>query len=77
MIVLLDSGILLRLVDRNDPLHTTVRAAVRARTNPPAARVALLCGTATGEGGNERRRAIEVSKRVRGRSVVGTPCGVP
>lgn len=30
MIVLLDSGILLRLVDRNDPLHASVRAAVRA-----------------------------------------------
>ncbi len=30
MIVVLDSGILLRLVDRSDPLHPTVRAAVRA-----------------------------------------------
>jgi predicted nucleic acid-binding protein len=30
MIVLLDTGILLRLVERNDPLHGSVRAAVRA-----------------------------------------------
>jgi predicted nucleic acid-binding protein len=30
MVVLLDTGILLRLVDRNDPLHATVRSAVRA-----------------------------------------------
>jgi predicted nucleic acid-binding protein len=29
MVVLLDTGILLRLVDRNDPLHPPVRAAVR------------------------------------------------
>ncbi len=30
MVVLLDTNILLRLVDRNDPLHATVRGAVRA-----------------------------------------------
>jgi len=30
MNVLLDTGILLRLVDRNDPLHASVRAGVRA-----------------------------------------------
>jgi len=30
MLVVLDTGILLRLVDRNDPLHAAVRAAVRA-----------------------------------------------
>ena len=30
MIVLLDSGILLRLLERKDPVHSTVRAAVRA-----------------------------------------------
>jgi predicted nucleic acid-binding protein len=30
MVVLLDKGILLRLVDRTDPLHPSVRAAVRA-----------------------------------------------
>lgn len=30
MMVLLDTNILLRLVDRNDPLHATVRGAVRA-----------------------------------------------
>jgi len=30
MIILLDSGILLRLVDRADPLHSSVRASVRA-----------------------------------------------
>jgi len=29
MIVLLDTNVLLRLVDRNDPLHPSVRAAVR------------------------------------------------
>lgn len=30
MVIVLDTGILLRLVDRNDPLHGSVRAAVRA-----------------------------------------------
>ncbi len=30
MIIILDTGILLRLVDRNDPMHGSVRAAVRA-----------------------------------------------
>jgi predicted nucleic acid-binding protein len=30
MVVLLDTGILLRLVDLTDPLHASVRAAVRA-----------------------------------------------
>ena len=30
MVVLLDTGILLRLVDRNDPLHVAVRSAVCA-----------------------------------------------
>jgi predicted nucleic acid-binding protein len=29
MVVLLDTGILLRLVDKYDPLHATVRSAVR------------------------------------------------
>jgi predicted nucleic acid-binding protein len=30
MVIVVDTGILLRLVDRNDPLHGSVRAAVRA-----------------------------------------------